>query len=79
LRQAAASAAEALRNTSEIVIVPQTSQLFEKALKRYKDMADKSWSLTDCASFLVMEEERLTAALTHDRHFFEAGFQTLLR
>jgi predicted nucleic acid-binding protein len=32
-------------------------------------MADKSWSLTDCASFLIMEEENLTAALTHDRHF----------
>jgi predicted nucleic acid-binding protein len=79
LRQAAAHAVESLRNTSEMVIVPQTSQLFGKALKRYQEMADKSWSLTDCASFLIMEEERLTAALTHDRHFSQAGFQTLLR
>jgi len=79
LRQAAAQAVESLRNTSEMVIVPQTSQLFGKALKRYQEMADKSWSLTDCASFLIMEEERLTAALTHDRHFSQAGFQTLLR
>lgn len=79
LRQAAAKAVASLRSTPQIVIVSQTSQLFQKALKRYHDMADKSWSLTDCASFLIMEEERLTAALTHDRHFAQAGFQTLLR
>jgi predicted nucleic acid-binding protein len=78
-RQAAARAVASLQNTPQVHIVPQTSQLFEKALKRYQDIADKSWSLTDCASFLIMEEERLTAALTHDRHFAQAGFQTLLR
>ena len=79
LRQAAASAVEALREASQIVILPQSTQLFLKALRRYHDMADKSWSLTDCASFVIMEEERLTSALTHDRHFAQAGFQTLLR
>ena len=79
LRQAAARAVVSLRDTAQIIIVPQTGQLFENALKRYQDMADKSWSLTDCASFLIMEENRLTAALTHDRHFAQAGFQTLLR
>ena|ERR1700688_2342494 len=79
LRQAAARAVASLRETSQVVIAPQTSQLFGKALQRYRDMTDKSWSLTDCASFLIMEEERLTAALTHDRHFAQAGFKTLLR
>jgi predicted nucleic acid-binding protein len=79
LRQAAVAAVLALRDSSEIVIFPQTSQLFAKALKRYHDIADKKWSLTDCASFIIMEQEQLTAALTHDRHFAQAGFQTLLR
>ena len=79
LRQAAARAVASLRDTSEIVIIPQTTLLFERALKRYQDMTDKNWSLTDCASFSIMEEERLAAALTHDRHFAQAGFQTLLR
>ncbi len=79
LRQAAARAVASLRNTSEVVIVPQTSQLFEKALKRYEDMTDKSWSLTDCASFLIMEQEQVKDALTHDRHFAQAGFNALLR
>jgi predicted nucleic acid-binding protein len=79
LRQAAVKAVESLRGTPSVVIVPQTSLLFEKGLKRYHDMADKSWSLTDCASFLIMEEIQLTAALTHDRHFAQAGFRALLR
>jgi predicted nucleic acid-binding protein len=79
LRQAAVRAVVSLRENSQVVIFPQTSQLFEKALKRYDEMADKSWSLTDCASFVIMEEEGLTAALTQDRHFVQAGFQALLR
>ncbi len=79
LRRAAARAVESLREDSQVVIVSQSTQLFEKALRRYSDMADKSWSLTDCASFVIMDEEHLTAALTHDRHFAQAGFQTLLR
>jgi uncharacterized protein len=78
LRRAAAKAVETLRQ-SKVHILPQTAQLFTNALYRYQTMADKSWSLTDCASFLIMEEGQLTAALTHDRHFAQTGFQALLR
>lgn len=78
LRQAAAKAVDTLRS-SKVVILPQTSQLFANALRRYQAMADKDWSLTDCASFLIMEEQQLTIALTHDRHFAQAGFQAILR
>ena len=42
LRQAAARAVVSLRDTAQIVIVPQTGQLFKNALKRYQDMADKA-------------------------------------
>lgn len=79
LRQVAAKAVEALRNNRTVAIIPQSSEQFEQALKRYKNMADKSWSFTDCASFLVMEVEGIRAALTHDRHFIQAGFEALLR
>jgi predicted nucleic acid-binding protein len=38
----------------------------------------KDWSLTDCISFVVMEERGVTEALTSDRHFEQAGFASLL-
>jgi predicted nucleic acid-binding protein len=40
----------------------------------YRQRADKHWSLTDCISFVVMEQEGLREALTGDRHFAQAGF-----
>lgn len=77
LRQAAAAAVISLQR-SEITVVAQTSELFAHAVQRYRDTHDKSWSLTDCSSFAIMELHRLTAALTHDRHFIQAGFEALL-
>jgi len=41
--------------------------------------ADHDYSFTDCASFVVMRELRLSQALTTDGHFAAAGFETLLR
>jgi len=78
-RRAVAGMVLKLRNDRNLRIVPQTSEQFEGALRRYKQAADKSWSLTDCASFEVMEAEQIQAALTHDQHFAQAGFETLLR
>lgn len=39
---------------------------------------DHSFSLTDCASFVVMREFGVKGVLTTDRHFEIAGFQNLL-
>jgi hypothetical protein len=39
---------------------------------------DKNYSFTDCTSFVVMEELKLTEALASDRHFKQAGFKPLL-
>jgi len=78
-RRAVAGMVLKLRNDRNVRIVPQTSEQFESALRRYKQAADKSWSLTDCASFEVMESEQIQAALTHDQHFAQAGYETLLR
>ena len=79
LRHVVGSMVQGLRSRQDVIIVPQTSEQFEGALRRYKQAADKSWSLTDCASFQLMETERIQAALTHDQHFAQAGFEALLR
>ena len=52
---------------------------FGTALALYQERPDKSWSLTDCASFLIMDQRQTTEALTHDRHFEQRGYQALLR
>jgi len=78
LRRAVGGMVQRLRSNRDVIIVPQTSEQFESALRRYKQAADKSWSLTDCASFQVMEAEQIQAALTYDQHFAQAGFETLL-
>jgi len=39
---------------------------------------DHAYSFTDCFSFCVMNELRLSDALTTDAHFREAGFRPLL-
>ena len=59
--------------------MPQTSAQFDAAVDRYASRLDKNWSLTDCASFILMEEMDITEALAHDRDFEQAGFVALLR
>ena len=51
----------------------------EKARKAFFRFRDKSYSFTDCTSFVVMQELRLKEALTTDRHFRQMGFQVLPR
>jgi predicted nucleic acid-binding protein len=62
-----------------VQVVPATSSLFLDALSLYRRRADKSWGVTDCSSFIVMKEFRLSAALTSDEHFRQAGYRALLR
>ena len=60
-------------------VVPADSEWLSIAMDIYKERSDKSWSLTDCLSFVVMEREGLKQALTADHHFEQAGFAALLR
>jgi len=69
LRIAAAQIAEQLKSAPNCEVVSQTSLQFSKALDRYQSRPDKRWSITDCSSFLIMEEKLITEALTFDEHF----------
>jgi len=78
-RNACAAFIESTRRDSDIIIVPATSALFSEGLLLYRNRVDKQWSQTDCISFVVMEREGLTEALTGDHHFEQAGYRALLR
>ena len=51
---------------------------YARGLQLYGSRPDKSWSLTDCISFEIMTDRRITDALTGDHHFLQAGFNILL-
>jgi len=78
-RRAAVKPLDALKADSTVEILPLSEQLYERAWRLYRERADKEWSLTDCVSFVVMQERGLTEAFTADEHFQQAGFQALMR
>lgn len=59
----------------ELVFVD--AELIEGALARMERYGDKRLSLTDCASFEIMERLGLEAAFTFDRDFQDCGLRTL--
>lgn len=61
------------------IVIPSEPQLWLRGLDLYHARPDKEWSLTDCISFIVMQDHGITEALTADQHFEQAGFVTLLR
>jgi len=58
--------------------VPASAELVAKGVALFANRPDKDWSLTDCISFVVMEEQGIGEAFTTDHHFQQAGFTALL-
>ena len=79
LRAKAAEVVSALMNNPNVEVIPQTSMQFSSALQYFKQMRDKKWGLTDCASIQIMRDRELDEALTYDHHFEQAGFKALMR
>ncbi len=79
LRETAVDATRSLENNPTVEIVEQTGVQFGSALALYASRADQRWGITDCASFMLMEEQGITEALAYDRDFEQAGFVALLR
>lgn len=67
-----------LENHDRVDILPPDRELYDRGLQLYAKRMDKEWSLTDCISFVVMEDRGLTEAMTADHHFEQAGFTILL-
>lgn len=73
-----AFAADVLDNPHvEIVWVDES--LHRSALSLLQARLDKTYSLCDAVSFVLMRQRGITDALTTDRHFEQEGFVRLLR
>ncbi len=70
---------ESIKSSALVDIVHIDEDLDAKSWELLKNRADKNWSLVDCSSFVVMQENKIVEALTTDHHFEQAGFVRLLK
>ncbi|NEO52409.1 MAG: PIN domain-containing protein [Okeania sp. SIO3B5] len=66
-----------LLESPEIELINIDRSLFNQGWQYFQKHQDKSYSLTDCLSFIIMKQQKIVTALTLDNHFLQAGFQML--
>lgn len=66
-----------LLRSATVQLVHVDEALFYDAWQYFAQHADKSYSLTDCVSFIVMQRLGIHTALAFDQHFVQAGFEKL--
>lgn len=70
---------ETIKTASWVEIVHVDSALDDAAWELLKERQDKTWSLVDCASFVIMRHRGVIEAFTADHHFEQAGFLRVLK
>jgi len=66
-----------LMSASHIQMIHVDEVLFYEGWEYFAQHADKTFSLTDCISFVLMRRLGIKEALTFDKHFTQAGFKKL--
>jgi predicted nucleic acid-binding protein len=78
-RPKAHAAVAEIRSSPAWAVIDASPELFGLGLEFHRERPDKDWSLTDCISFIVMQQKGVQRALAYDHHFEQAGFEALLR
>jgi predicted nucleic acid-binding protein len=78
-RESAVQLLRAFEADPTVEVVPLTQELYLRGLDLFASRHDKEWALTDCLSFVVMNERAIKQALTTDENFQQAAFTALLR
>jgi uncharacterized protein len=66
-----------LLDSPSVRMVQVEPELFAAGWQYLRKRPDKTFSLTDCVSFILMEREGIQEALSFDGHFNQAGFRRL--
>jgi uncharacterized protein len=61
-------------NSPSVQLIHIDETLFRKGWLYFQQYDDKDYSLTDCLSFVVMQDLEIHKAFTFDHHFAQAGF-----
>lgn len=69
---------DGLRSLPNLQIIEADSSLLAEGWRLFCSRLDKEWSLTDCISLAIMQNEQIKEAFTSDHHFEQAGFVKLL-
>ena len=73
----AVAVARGLLDSQRYDLVFADAELLDEALRRMERFADKRLSLTDCASFALMDRLALTSAFAFDTDFRNCGYHML--
>lgn len=79
LRHLAVSALRNIRADGRTEIITIDTSIFDKSVQLFSERRDKEWGLTDCTSFIIMQQLEIRDVLTADHHFEQAGFIRLIR
>jgi len=77
LHTKAVSMGNMLLRSPSVHFVHVDEPLFYEGWTYFQKHADKEYSLTDCISFVVMQQQGIMTAFTFDRHFLQAGFMKI--
>ena len=77
-RMAALTFVDDLVENPDIEIIWVDEALHREAMALLMARPDKTYSLCDAVSFVLMHQRHVTEALSTDRHFEQEGFQRLL-
>jgi len=58
-------------------IIKVDSKIFNEAWELFKKYKDKTWSFTDCTSFIIMKINNIKRAFTFDEHYKQAEYVTV--
>jgi len=62
-----------IRRSQVVKVLSVSKEVEEKALELFEKYDEKTFSFTDCVSFVVMREKGIQEAFTFDEHFVQMG------
>jgi predicted nucleic acid-binding protein len=78
LRHLAIENIDSILLNQNVDVISCRHEIVLEAIALYGARLDQGYSLTDCISMIVMQEFRIGEILSHDEHFVQEGFKTLL-
>jgi predicted nucleic acid-binding protein len=78
VRERGVALIDRVMSDDRIAVIPQTHELFLRALDLYRQRLDKGYSLMDCMSMVPCADRDITDVLSRDHHFEQEGLTILL-